>query len=154
MAKEPNRGINTKQDLGSIDAIQHNDAVGAKKVMVVEPTIVRATTASENVGAGRLVKLSATPYGLDMVGRVYDSAKTYMQGDIVSETASIYMAYEDNITGAFDASKWRKVAAKTIAGIPSAVGAIVSTGRWHNAITVAGWLVDDESTIEFTRTRD
>jgi hypothetical protein len=154
MAKEPNRSVNTKQDLGSIDAIQHNDAVGAKKVIVVEPTIVRATTASENVGAGRLVKISATPYGLDLVGRAYDPLKTYVQGDIVTETTSVYMANQDAITGTFDASKWRKVTEKQITGIPSAVGAIVSTGRWHNAITVAGWLVDDESAIEFTRTRD
>jgi hypothetical protein len=154
MAKEPNRSINTKQDLGAIDAIQHNDAVGAKKVMVVEATIVRATAASENVGAGRLVKLSATPYGLDLVGKVYAPAATYQRGDVVSETASVYLAQEDNITGTFDATKWRKVADKVIAGIPSAVGAVVSTGRWHNAVTVAGWLVDDESAIEYTRIRD
>jgi hypothetical protein len=154
MAKQPNRNVNTNQDLGSIEAIQYNDAVGAKKVIIVEPTIVRPTAASENVGAGRLVKLSATPYGLDLVGRIYDVTMTYMQGDVVTFGADVYLAQDDKITGTFDDTKWRKVAAKQVLGIPSAVGAIVSTGRWHNAVTVAGWLVDDESTIEFTRIRD
>ena len=154
MAKQPGRNVNTNQDLGAIPAIEYNDAVGAKKVIMVEPTIIKATSASENVGAGKLVKLSATPYGLDMVGRVYSAAATYQQGDVVTETASVYMATEDNITGAFDATKWRKVADKSITGIPSAVGAIVSTGRWHNAITVAGWLVDDDSAMDYSRNRD
>lgn len=154
MAKEPNRNVKTKQDLGSIDAIQHNDAVGAKKVIMVEPTIVRATLASENVGAGRLVKIGSAQYGLDMVGRAYNPANTYQQGDIVTNTTYVYMAQADGITGAFDASNWRKVADKTITGIHSSVGAVVSTGRWHNAITVAGFLCDDESTIEYTRIRD
>ena len=154
MAKEPNRNMNTKQDLGAIDAIQHNDAVGAKKVIVVEPTIVRATSASENVGAGRLVKLSATPYGLDMVGRDYSASLVYQKGDIVAQGGFIWQCDDDSVTGTFDASHWLQVANKTISGIPSSVGAIVSTGRLHNAITVAGWLVDDESTIEYVRTRD
>lgn len=154
MAKQPNRSINTKQDLGAIPAIEYNDAVGAQKNITVQPTVSRTTTASEAVGAGRLVLIAATSYGLDMVGRAYDPAKTYQQGDVVSETADVYMAMQDNITGTFDASKWRKVAPKTITGIPCSNPSVVSTGRWHNAVTVAGWLVDDDSTIEYTRIRD
>lgn len=154
MARQPNRSINTKQDLGAVDAIQHNDAVGAQKNINVQPTVSRTTTASEPIGAGKLVLIAATSYGLDMVGRAYDSSKVYMRGDVVSETADVYLAMEDNITGTFDTSKWRRVAPKSIAAIPCTNPAVVSTGRWHNAITVAGFLVDDDSTIEYTRIRD
>lgn len=154
MARQPNRSVNTKQDISSIDAIQHNDPVGAKKVIVTQPTVVRAVAASESVGAGRLVLISATSYGLDMIGRVYDPSKVYMKGDVASETADIYLALEDNITGTFDASNWKKVAAKSIPGIPCSDPSVVSTGRWHNAVTVAGFLVDDDSAIEYTRIRD
>lgn len=154
MAKQPNRGINTQQDLGAIDAIQHNDPTGSKKTMQIQPTVVRATSASEGVGAGRLVLIAAATYGLDLVNRVYDTGKTYMKGDVVSYSTDVYLAQEDNITGTFDASKWKKVAPKQITGIPCPNPSVVSTGRWHNAITVAGFLVDDDSTIEYTRIRD
>lgn len=154
MAKQPNRGINTQQDIGAMEAIQHNDPAGAKKVIVIEAPVARATLANENVGGGRLVKIAAAPYGLDMVGRVYDSAQTYQKGDVVTSGSFVYLAQEDKITGAFDATKWRKVADKLITGITSTAGNVVSTGRWHNAVTVAGWLIDDDSTIEYTRIRD
>ena len=62
MAKEPNRSVNTKQDLGSIDAIQHNDAVGAKKVMVIQPTPKDVYAANSAVGAGKLILIAAGPY--------------------------------------------------------------------------------------------
>lgn len=154
MARQPNRSVRTKQDISAIDAIQHNDPVGAKKAIIVQPTVVRATLASENVGAGKLVLIASATYGLDLVGKAYNASQTYMRGDVVSETASVYLAMEDRITGAFDASKWKKVADKAIAGIACPNPSVVSTGRWHNAITVAGWLVDDDSEIEYTRIRD
>lgn len=154
MARQPNRSIETKQDLGAIDAIQHNDPTGSKKTMVVQPTVARTTAANEAIGAGKLVLIAAASYGLDMVGRVYSAAAVYMRGDVVSETADIYLAQEDNITGAFDASKWKKVAPKVIAAIPCPNPSVVSTGRWHNAISVAGFLVDDDSSIQYTRIRD
>lgn len=154
MARQPNRSVDTKQDISAIDAIQHNDPVGAKKAIIVQPTVSKATLANEAVGAGKLVLIAAASYGLDMVGRAYSAAATYMKGDVVSETADVYLALEDNITGAFDVSKWRRVAPKAIAGIPCPNPSVVSTGRWHNAITVAGWLVDDDSSIQYTRIRD
>lgn len=152
--KQPGRSIKTKQDLGSIPAIEYNDPVGAKKVIVVQPAIVRATLANEIVGAGRLVKIAAGPYGVDLLGRAYNSGNTYQKGDIVTETSTVYMAMQDNITGTFDATMWKAVAQKQITGIPAPDDSVVSTGRWHNAITVAGWLVDDDSTIDYTRVRD
>ena len=154
MARQPNRSVDTKQDIGAISAIQHNDPAGAQKNLTVQPVVARTTGASEAVGAGRLVLIAAASYGLDMVGRAYDPSKNYVKGDVVSETADVYLALEDNITGTFDASRWKKVAPKSIAGIPCPNPSVVSTGRWHNAITVAGWLIDDDSSIQYTRIRD
>lgn len=154
MAKNPNRGVNTKQDLGSIDAIKYNDAVGADKVIVVQPTIVRACTANEAVGAGKLILIAAGPYSLVMTGRAYSSANQYQQGDIVVDGGNVYQCNADQVTGTFDASKWILKAPATIAAIPCPANSVVSTGRWHNSISVAGFLVDDDSSIEYTRTRD
>lgn len=154
MAKQPQRSISTKQDLGAVDAIKYNDAVGADKVIVVQPTVVKATLANENVGAGKLVLIAAASYGLDLVGRAYNSSNVYQKGDVVSETADVYLALQDGITGTFDATKWKRVAAKAIASIPCPNPSVVSTGRWHNAVTVAGFLVDDDSSIDYVRIRD
>jgi hypothetical protein len=152
--KEPVRKVKTRQDLGAIEAIEYNDAAGAKKIIIVEPPVLKAVGASENVGPGRLVKVTGTSYTLDLLGKAYDSGATYQKGDIVSETASVYMALEDGITGAFDVSKWKKVADKQVGPVTITAGSIVSTGRWHNTVTGAGFLVDDESYIPHTRVRD
>lgn len=154
MAKEPVRSVSTKQDLGSIDAIQHNDAVGAKKVMVVQPTPTKAISANEQVGAGKLILIAAGPYDLIMAGKNYDPAKTYKQGDVAVSGGNVYMASQDNITGTFDASKWVLKAPATISAIPCPANSVVSTGRWHNSISVAGFLVDDESEIKLSGIRD
>jgi len=154
MAKQPNRSVNTRQDISAIDAIQHNDAVGAKKAIIVQPTIAKTTTAGEAVGAGRLVLIAATSYNLTMVGRDYNAAFTYQQGDVAVSGGFVYLCNADNVTGAFDSSKWVQKASATISAIPCANPSVVSTGRWHNAVSVAGFLVDDESAIEYTRIRD
>ncbi len=154
MAKEPNRSVNTKQDLGSIDAIQHNDAVGAKKVIVVQPTPARPYAANEPVGAGKLILITATSYNLVMTGRAYNSANQYQQGDIATNGGFVYLCMQDQVTGAFDASKWTAKAPDTITAIPCNANSVVSTGRWHNSISVAGFLIDDESHIGYNRIRD
>lgn len=154
MAKEPNRKVDTKQDLGSIDAIQHNDATGTKKVMVVQPTVVRATTANEPVGAGKLILIAATTYNLVMAGRDYNASNTYQQGDIAVSSGRVYLCNADQVTGAFDATKWIDKAPSTITGINAPANSVVSTGRWHNAVSVTGFLVDDESSISYARIRD
>lgn len=154
MAKKPIRSVDTKQDLGAIDAIKYNDPVGADKVIIVQPTPARVYSANEQVGAGKLILIAATSYNLVMAGRDYDVARTYQQGDIAVNGGNVYLAMQDKITGTFDASKWRLVAPATISAIPCNANSVVSTGRWHNSISVAGFLVDDDSSIEYTNIRD
>ena len=89
-----------------------------------------------------------------MLGKAYASGSNYKRGDVVTNGTDIYMANEDNVTGTFDASKWRKVAPKVIGPIAIIAGSVVSTGRWHNSVTEPGWLVDDESEIKHTNLRD
>lgn len=152
--KSPIRTISTRQDLGSIEAIKYNDATGAGKVIIVEPAIQRTVGASEIVGPGKYVKVTGTSYTLDLLGKAYSAAATYQRGDVVSQGADIYLAMEDSITGVFDASKWRRVAPKQISAIPIVAGSVVTTGRWHNTVTAAGFLVDDDSMIAHIRVRD
>jgi hypothetical protein len=152
--KEPVRRVKARQDLGAIEAIAYNDAAGAKKVIIVEPPVIKAVLASENVGPGKLVKVTGASYTLDLLGKAYDAGATYQRGDVVTNGASVYMAQQDNITGAFDASLWKEVADKVVGPVTIAAGTIVSTGRWHNTVTGAGFLVDDESFIPHTRIRD
>jgi hypothetical protein len=154
MAKQPNRIHNTQQDLGSIDAISYNDAVGANKGILVQPTVVRAAAANEQVGAGKLILIAAGPYNLVMAGKDYSSSNTYQRGDIAVSGGRVYMANEDRITGTFDASKWIDKAPAVITAIPCPANSVVSTGRWHNSISVAGFLVDDDSEIKLSGIRD
>ena len=154
MAKQPTRSIKTKQDLGSMDAIQHNDPAGAKKVMIIQPSVVRATTAGENVGPGRLVLIAATAYGLACIGRDYSATLKYQKGDVAVNSGSVYMANEDGITGTFDASKWILKAAAIISNVNAPTNSVVTTGRWHNSVSVAGFLVDDDSSIDYISIKD
>lgn len=152
--KEPVRRTRAKQDLGAIDSIKYNDAAGADKVIIIEPVVKRAVGAGEGVGAGKYVKVTGTTYTLDLVNKAYDTGKTYNRGDIVSETATIYMAQEDGITGTFDTTKWRAVAPKQVGPVAITAGSVVCTGRWHNTVTGAGFLVDDESDTMHFSVRD
>lgn len=152
--KEPIRSTRERQDLGAIPSIKYNDATGADKIFIVEPVVKRAVLAAENVGPGAYVKVTGTSYTLDLLGRAYDSAKTYRKGDVVSNTTFVYMALEDGITGAFDDTKWKKVADKQVGPVTIVAGSVVCTGRWHNTVTGAGFLVDDGSSISFNSTRD
>lgn len=153
-AKQPVRSIDTKQDLGAIDAMKYNDAVGADKVIIVQPTPTRAYSANEQVGAGKLILIAATSYNLVMAGKDYNAANTYAKGDVAVNGGFVYLATQDKITGTFDASKWRQVAPSTISAIPCNANSVVSTGRWHNSISVAGFLIDDETFINYNSTRD
>lgn len=152
--KRPIRRTRANQDLGAIQSIKYNDATGSDKVIIVEPAIKAAVGASEIVGAGKYVKVTGTTYTLDLLGSAYDPAINYQKGDVVSQGTDIYLAMNDNITGAFDATKWRLVAPKTIGPIAITAGSVVTTGRWHNSVTVAGFLVDDDSDITHFRVRD
>lgn len=152
--KEPIRNASSRQDIGAIQAIKYNDAAGSDKVIIIEPVIKAAVGAGDNIGAGKYVKIIGTTYTLDLIGKAYSAISIYQKGDIVTNTTYIYMAEQDNITGAFDVTKWKKVADKSIGPITINAGAVVSTGRWHNCVTTAGWLVDDMSEIKHMRVRD
>lgn len=154
-AKRPQRAVTTTDfDLGSIAAHRWNDTTGADKVIVVEPVVKRAVLANEVVGAGQLVKVTGTTYTLDLLGRAYDVAKTYQKGDVVTSGAVVYLAMQDQITGVFDATKWKNVAPKQVGPVTIVAGAVVGTGRWHNTVTGAGFLVDEDSQIPHIRVRD
>lgn len=152
--KDPVRRTKARQDLGAIESIKYNDATGADKVIIIEPVVKRAVAGGEIVGAGKYVKVTGASYTLDLLGKVYDVAGTYQKGDVASQGADIYMALEDNITGVFDATKWRKVAPKQVGPVTIVAGSVVCTGRWHNTVTAAGFLVDDESDMKHFRVRD
>lgn len=136
-------------DMEHIQNVIYNEAAGAQKNITVEPVVKKATLANEIVGFGAYIKVATgtTGYGMDCLGRAHDPNKTYRRGDIVTQGADIYVANQDiNNAHIFDAEEWTKVAPKQILAIPTYGGAVVSTGKWHNAITVAGFLLDDEST--------
>jgi len=152
----PTRSIkrSPNQDTGEVAVEGYNEAAGAHKVIMVQPACSKATLASENVGAGRLVKLAvAGPYSLLCVGRNHDITKKYNIGDIVVNAGKVYMCNKDNTIGPFDANFFIAKANSTVAGIVAAAGDIVSTGRWHNAISVAGHLVDDDTIISWSSQR-
>lgn len=154
MAREPKRKITVEQDLGAIEALKYNDAIGGIKMMVIQPVIKKAVGINEIVGAGKLVKITGTNYTLDLLGKAYSATSKYQKGDVVTNGGFVYLCNEDNVTGAFDATKWILKADKTIGPIPINAGETVSTGRWHNSVSVAGFLVDDESEIPYVRIRD
>jgi hypothetical protein len=156
-SKRPKRRLRANDiDLDIMSAGKWNDAAGADKVIVIEPVVVKAVTGAENIGAGKLVKVTGTAYTLDLVGRAYSATpnKPYQKGDIVTNTTFIYLAMQDGIKGTFDAAKWRKVITKTIGPVTITAGSVVSTGRWHNTVTANGFLVDDDSDISHQRVRD
>lgn len=153
--KEPQRVVKTRQDLGSITAIQYNDSAGAQKNLDVIPAPLRTTTAGENVGPGKLVKIAAVLYDLELKGKAYDVSATYQVGDIVTRSTFVYLNSQPvEKPEAFDAVKWIKKASALIEDIPSISGDIVTTGRWHNSVSVVGFLIDDDSKIDHTRVRD
>lgn len=143
--RDPTRKASGQIDLGTIEDIEHNKSTGARKVMIVEPVIKRAVLATDHYDFGSYVKVTGTSYTLDCLGRAYDPLKTYNIGDIVTNGGFVYQANENNVTGAFDATKWKKVADKVIGPIPVSAGAVVSTGKWHNTVSAAGFLIDDDS---------
>jgi hypothetical protein len=94
---------------------------------------------------------SSTTYGVDCVGKAHSASDTFRMGEVRTNTTFVYVANQ-HITDAhaFDADEWTKVADKTITGIPIATGQIVCVGKYHNAITVGGFTVLDETTYRKT----
>lgn len=153
--KRPIRTTKGNQDLGSIESITYNDAAGCKKVMLVEPVVIRAVAGGEIVGAGKYVKVTGTSYTLDLLGKTYSASIAYQKGDVVTESGSIHMAMVDiPIPEAFDTTKWKKIRDKQVGPVTITAGSVVNTGRWHNSVTTAGFLVEDDSDAVQTRIRD
>ena len=152
--KRPQRSTHVNQDLGGIESIVYNDAAGAKKFIKIEPVVVRAVAGGESVGAGKYVKVTGTSYTLDLLNKEYSASVVYQKGDVVTESGSVWLSLEDGTTGVFNEAKWNKVAAKQIGPVTIEAGAVVCTGRWHNSVTTAGFLVEDDSSIPHIRIRD
>ena len=160
MAKSPQRpkrvtGFKNQPDLGLIEANKYNEAAGADKVIIVKPAVEKVVPADTPVGAGRLLMLTAAgPYILKCLGKDYVPANKYNFGDIAVSGGKVYLCNQDNTTGTFDPEKWRAVADAQVPGIPAAIGDVVATGRYHNAISVASLLVEEDSKIDWRSQRD
>jgi len=87
-------------------------------------------------------------YSQECVGKAFSAAyDKYRRGDVVTNGGFVYVANQDiEHAHAFDVGEWTKVAPAVIAGIPVNAGDIVCTGKYHNAISVAGFEVLDETT--------
>lgn len=135
-------------DMDYIQNAIYNDKTGAQKGLNVEPVVKSVYTAGGQVPFGSYIKVAAgsTAYGVDCVGKAFSALDTYRRGELRTNGTDIYVANQD-ITNAhaFDAGEWTKVAPKTIAAIPVSGGQTVCVGKYHNAITINGFLVDDET---------
>lgn len=137
-----------------IDYIQnaiYNQSSGSQKGMNIQPVIKEAYTANRQLPFGSYVKITAGGvYSQVCVGKAYSAAyEHYRRGDIVTTGGFIYVSNQDFqsdiAAGTFDTNRWAKVSAVSIAGIPNAAGDVVCVGKYHNSITVAGFVVDDET---------
>lgn len=154
--KRPKRRTGANDiDRGSIEAFKYNDAAAADKVIIIEPVVKAAYVADTPLeSTGKYIKVTGTAYTLKLLGRAYSAAKTYQKGDVVTSGGFVYSARENAITGAFDAAKWKKEIADTIGPVTIVAGATICTGRWHNAIGQAGFLVEDDTDISLNSIRD
>ena len=149
------RSSSKSHDSASVDNSVYNEAAGGNKVIVIQPDIKGLYVANSPIGAGKLIKIAvAGTYDLVMAGKAFSAATAYKKGSVVVNTGSVYVcdiAESEKAFGAFDPEQWTKVAPATIAGIPNAAGDVISTGRWHNSISVAGFIVEDDTNIGLSR---
>lgn len=139
------------KDHASIANEVYNEASGTNKVMIVEPVVLSAVTTTTQIPYGSYVKVTGTTYTLDLLGKAHDPAKPYARNAIVTQAGNIYAAESDIVAKAFDVNDgWRLLAAKQIGPITVLAGAVVCVGKYHNCVTAAGFLVDDDSEIRKT----
>jgi hypothetical protein len=140
-------------DMDQIQNGIYNEYSGAQKGMNIQPVVKSAYAANDQVEFGSLIKITAAgTYSQICTGKAYSTSyEHYVRGSIVTNGGRVYVANQDfqpNIAaGAFDSDKWTDVAADTIAGIPNAAGDVVCVGKYHNSISVNGFLVEDDSTF-------
>lgn len=136
------------KDPFSIANEKYNEAAGAVKQIIVEPVVKEPVTANTLIPFGAYVKVTGTTYQLRLLGKVYDASKTYKRNDMVSQGGRVWIAQDDNITGAFDSTRWANVAPETVGPVTISAGALVCCGRYHNNVNAAGFLIDDDSEIK------
>lgn len=136
------------KDPFAIQNESYNESAGAIKHMIVEPVVKNAVGADDQVPFGAYVKVIGTAYTLRLLGKDHDPSRVYRQNQLAVSGGRVYISLEDNISGTFDATKWRDVAPSSIGPVTITAGAVVCTGRYHNNVGAAGWLVEDDSEIK------
>lgn len=131
-------------DEGALANVEHNDASGAKKVVVVEPVVKSAVIATDTYPFGSLVKVTGTTYTLDLLNKAYSSSISYVKGELVTQGGFVYLC-TNNTTGTFDAQSWSQKSAKSIGPVTITAGAVVCCGEWHNTVSAIGFLCEDAS---------
>jgi len=149
--REFQRKLRQVWDMEHIQNIIFNESAGAQKNFDVEPVIAAPYVAGDQVAFGSYIKIAAGPYDVDCVGKAHDANVEYRLGDLVTSGTNVYVCSVAHKARAFDDTPdtglWKKVAPKTITGIPVEGVSNVTVGKYHNSISVAGWLIDDESTF-------
>lgn len=134
-----------------VDYIQngiYNNAAGSQKSLNIEPVVKSIYTANLQVDFGAYIKVAAgtTSYDQACVGKAFSASSTYRIGDVVTQGGNVYVAnFDIKSPKAFDSQDWKLVAPESITGIPVFGGATVCTGKYHNSISVNGFLIDDDS---------
>lgn len=148
------RAFKMTWDMEHIQNGIYNDAAGSQKGLHIQPVPKSTYTGGTQVGFGSYIKISAATgtYDMTCVGKAYSAASSYRIGDVVTQGGDVYVAFLDiKNPEAFNADHWKKVAPASITGIPHVLGDTVSTGRYHNAISVNGFLIDDDSFLTSRR---
>ena len=128
-----------------------NESSGSNKVMIVEPVVLSAVISTTQIPYGSYVKITGTSYTLDLLGKAHSASIPYAKNSIVTTGGNIYAAEQDIVAKAFDVNDgWRFLATKQVGPVTVAAGAVVCVGKYHNCVTAAGFLVDDDSEIKKT----
>ena len=126
----------------------YNEPAGAIKMIQMEPVIKAPVGANDQIPFGSYVRVTGTSYQLRLLGKDFSTTKTYRQYDIVAQDGFVWTANEHLNAGAWDATKWTRLAPATVGPITVAAGSVVSCGRYHNNVNAAGFLIDDDSTFK------
>ena len=138
------RKIKEIMDVDALSNVEHNDASGAKKVIIVEPVVLKAVTATDIYPFGSLVKVTGTAYTLNVLNKNYDPANSYVKGEIVAQGSFVWLCVSPT-TGTFDSNAWENKAPQSIGPVAVVAGSVVCCGQWHNTVSAIGFLCDDGS---------
>jgi hypothetical protein len=136
------------QDPNLISNTSYNEAAGAIKQIIVEPVVKSPVDANTQIPFGSYVKVTGTSYTLRLLGKNHDTGRTYRKYDLAVQGGRVYIANQNGIKGAFDATLWTDVAPSTVGPVTITAGSVVCCGKYHNNINAAGFLIDDDSEIK------